>query len=151
MALRKAISADTAGHLFGPERALPLLRAAWPLAVGLRLAQRTEVLALEGRTLIVRVPDGRWRKILHRLRREILQRLAEAAGPWAPRALGFAEAPSSHALPVEAADPPRSAESRRPAIAPPEVAKSALVIADVEVRSLFLEAAGRYLARGRTR
>lgn len=150
MALRKAISSDTAGDLFGPERALPLLRAAWPLAVGLRLAQRTEVLSLEGRTLIVRVPDGRWRKILHRLRREILQRLGEAAGPWAPRALGFAEAPAPLALPIEAADPPES-PGKRVAIVPPEVAKSAQAIADVEVRSLFLEAAGRYLARGRAR
>ena len=150
MAFRKAISSDTAGELFGPERALPLLRAAWPLAVGPRLAERTDVLSLEGRTLIVRVPDARWRKILHRLRREILQRLAETAGPWAPRALGFAEAASPLAPPVEAAAPPESAGSPV-AIAPPEVAKSALAIADVEVRSLFLAAAGRYLARGRAR
>lgn len=150
MAWRKAISPDTAGELFGRERTLPLLRAAWPLAVGPRLAERTELLSLEGRTLIVRVPDARWRKILHRLRREILQRLAETAGPWAPRALGFAEAPSPPALPVEAAAPRESAGDRV-AVAPPEVAKSALAIADVEVRSLFLEAAGRYLARGRAR
>lgn len=150
MAWRKAISPDTAGELFGRERALPLLRAAWPLAVGPRLAERTELLSLEGRTLIVRVPDARWRKILHRLRREILQRLAETAGPWAPRALGFTEAPSPPALPVEAAAAPESAGDRV-AVAPPEVAKGALAIADVEVRSLFLEAAGRYLARGRAR
>ena len=151
MAFRKAISSDTAGELFGPERALPLLRAAWPLAVGPRLAERTDVLSLEGRTLIVRVPDARWRKILHRLRREILQRLAEIAGPWAPRALGFAEAASPLAPPVEAAAPLEPAGSPIVAIAPPEVAKSALAIADVEVRSLFLAAAGRYLARGRAR
>lgn len=150
MTLRRAVSADTAGELFGAERALPLLRAAWPLAVGERLAQRTEVVVLEGRTLIVRVPDARWRKILHRLRREILARLRQTAGARAPHALGFVETPSPEAAVGE------TASAREPlptchAPAPPLVAHSALTIADAEMRSRFLEAAGRYLARGRAR
>lgn len=145
--LRKAISSDTAAELFGAERTLPLLRAAWPLAVGARLAQRTEVVALEGRTLIIRVPDGRWRRILHRLRRELLQRLRQAAGARGPNALGFVEGASAQAPPLEPAGP-------KPALpvaaVPSEIESAAGQIADDEIRSLFLEAAGRYLARGRS-
>lgn len=146
--LRKAISSETAAELFGAERTLPLLRAAWPLAVGARLAQRTQVVGLEGRTLIVRVPDGRWRKILHRLRRELLQRLREMAGPRGPYALGFVEGKMAEPPELEPADrkpvAPRAAGG-----VPPAVESAALDIADDEVRRLFMDAAARYLARGR--
>jgi Dna[CI] antecedent DciA-like protein len=142
--LRKAISSDTAAGLFGAERTLLLLRATWPLAVGPSLAERTEVVGLEGRTLIVRVPDARWRKILHRLRRE--------AGPRAPRALGFVEAASTGPAPL--ALEPAAGEQALPGAseaAAPASVSGAESIADPELRSLFEGAAGRYLARGRGR
>jgi predicted nucleic acid-binding Zn ribbon protein len=82
-----------AARLFGasPARTLALLEAAWPLAVGPELARRTEVLGIEGGTLRVRVPDARWRKVLHRMQPQILGRLREMAGDLAPRRMGFVE------------------------------------------------------------
>ena len=147
MSLRRAASPDVATVLFG-ERSLTLLRACWPLAVGPRVAARTEVIAFEAKSLIVRVPDARWRKILHRMRREILERLRDVAGARAPRSLGFTLAtqplPEPAATPLEPKAPPCVAP-------PPEVTAGAQAISDPELRVLFLEAAGRYLARGSSR
>src|SRR5262245_29617255 len=101
-----------AAQLFGrrPEHTLALLRAAWPAAVGPELARRTEVVVLDGRVLRIRVPDVRWQKVLHRMQRQILERLWRAAGELAPKSLGFqlgavATAPET-ARPEEAAAPP---------------------------------------------
>jgi hypothetical protein len=82
-------------RLFGtsPARALALVQASWPLAVGPELARRTEVIGMEGGTLRVRVPDAAWRKVLHRMQPQILARLRELAGELAPRRMGFLEAP----------------------------------------------------------
>ena len=94
-----------AARLFGasPARTLALLEAAWPLAVGPELAWRTEVLGIEGGTLRVRVPDARWRKVLHRMQPQILAHLREIAGDLAPRRMGFVEGgtdqPQSDAAP----------------------------------------------------
>src|SRR5258707_14538176 len=70
---------------------LALLEAAWPLAVGPELAWRTEVLGIEGGTFRVRVPDARWRKVLHRMQPQILGHLREIAGDLAPKRMGFVE------------------------------------------------------------
>ena len=83
--LKKALSAEAAADVFDAERALPLVQACWPAAVGPRLAERTQVLALDGGTLVVRVPDARYTRILFRLRREILERLRLSLGRRAPR------------------------------------------------------------------
>jgi hypothetical protein len=82
-----------AARLFGasPARTLALIEAAWPLAVGPELARRTEVLGIEGGTLRVRVPDARWRKVLHRMQPQILGHLREIAGDLAPRRMGFVD------------------------------------------------------------
>ena len=150
MTLRKAVSPGFADGLFTAERTLSLLQAAWPLAVGARLAERTEPLALQGRMLLVRVPDARWRKILHRLRREILGRLHQVAGRRAPSALGFVEAPASRPPLLSPQKEPPVATCPTPRLAPAVEAAAAL-IADEELRALFLEAAGRYLARAASR
>ena len=148
MDLERAATAGLAARLFPPGslQGLALLRAAWPRAVGSELARRTELLALDGSGLLIRVPDARWRKVLHRMRREILARLREATGDHAPGALRFAEgaiAELPELRPVEAS----------PALAalPPAVAREALSIMDPEIRRLFLEAAGRYLAQAARR
>jgi len=137
-----------AARLFGsaPERTVALLRAAWPRVVGPELARRTEVIALEGDSLRIRVPDAGWRKGLLRMRREILTRLRDLVGDLAPRRLGFTEGfpagtapslppvlPSAPAAPAPPPSPALSAEAER--------------ISDPDLRARFLEAAGRYLAR----
>ena len=113
MALKPVASPALGARLFAPGTPgeTALLRAAWPLAVGADLGQRTEVTGIDHGTLRVRVPDARWRKVLHRMRREILARLRETAGPSAPYRLGFVEGPLSF---VPAA-PPAPAPARTPA------------------------------------
>jgi hypothetical protein len=150
MALQRASpSPRLRGELFGArgERTLVLLRAAWPGAVGEELARRTDLVALEAGILRVRVPDARWRKVLHRMRSDILARLYDVAGEFAPRRLGFMEAPLGatvapcvpHAASTPAAAPPD---------APPALRAAAEIIADPELRERFLVSAARYLERG---
>ncbi len=136
--------ASLAAQLFGrrPEHKLALLKAAWSSAVGAELARRTEVLAIEGRTLRVRVPDAHWRKVLHRLRRDILVKLQVMVGPLAPAVIGFQEG----AVVVPAAESePRPSTSPAATEAPFEVQKAASAIADREIRERFTAAAARYL------
>ena len=145
MALRRAGGSDVAARLFGgsPERAGALLRAAWPLAVGTELGRRTEVLGVEKGTLRIRVPDARWRLVLHRMQPDILRRLREIAGSLAPWRIGFVEG--------GIADPaPPPAPAKAPPAAPPvALAESAARIADEDLRRRFLATAARYLERSR--
>jgi len=148
MALERPLTVGLARRLFGavPERALALVRAAWPRAVGPDLARRTDVVALEGTTLRIRVPDARWRKELHRMQPAILARLRETIGEMAPRRLGFMEGPVTP--PAETASTarrePKGAEPEAPL--PPAVVAGALAL-DEDLRARFLEVAARYLAR----
>jgi hypothetical protein len=129
------------------EARLALMRAAWPHAVGPELARRTRVLGVDGTVLRVQIPDGRWRKVLHRLQPTILGRIAQVAGDAAPRRIGYIESPIEEA---RAEAPTR--EAARVLRAPSdEVVSSAAAIADPETRRLFLETATRYLDRARAR
>jgi hypothetical protein len=129
-----------------PARTLALVRAAWTRAVGPDLARRTEVVALEGTTLRIRVPDARWRKELHRMQPEILARLRETTGELAPRRLGFMEGPVATVANAAAAAEPARAEAPAPAPLPPSVVAGALAL-DPDLRARFLEVAARYLER----
>src|SRR5215212_9497497 len=93
MALTRAGASDAAARLFGgaPERVRALMQAAWPLAVGVELSRRTEVLGIERGTLRIRVPDARWRTVLHGMQPDILRRLREIAGSLAPWRIGYVE------------------------------------------------------------
>src|SRR5512143_1233596 len=97
MGLTRPAAVDLMARLFGasPPRTLALLRATWPLAAGPELARRTEVLAIEGDTLRVRVTDATWRKELLKVRGTLLGRLRRVAGPLAPARLAFCEGPLS--------------------------------------------------------
>ena len=146
MALTRAGASDTAARLFGgaPERVRALMRAAWPLAVGPELSRRTEVLGIERGTLRIRVPDARWRIVLHRMQPDILRRLREIAGSLAPWRIGFVEGGMQDADPL----PPPGAPGE-PADLPAEVAGRAAEIEDEEIRRRFLATAARYLDRNR--
>jgi hypothetical protein len=137
---------DLAARLFGsrPEHTLALLRAAWPAAVGPELARRTEVVALDRGVLRVKVPDARWQRSLLRMRADILSRLRSVAGGAAPWGLGFVVGPVAE--PPEPVPPPPAAPTPP---APKAVAEAACAIPDPEVRSRFVAAAARYLARFR--
>jgi len=143
--VRRAARGDTAAHLFGgrPEARIALLRAAWTHAVGAELSRRTEVLAVEGQTLRVRVPDARWRRVLHRMQPDLLARLRAMAGEIAPRRLGFTEggvAESSPPAPAPASAPREPAASEA-------VRAASTAIEDSELRGRFVASAERYLSR----
>jgi Dna[CI] antecedent DciA-like protein len=146
VALTRAGASDTAARLFGgaPERVRALMRAAWPLAVGPELSRRTEVLGIERGTLRIRVPDARWRTVLHGMQPDILRRLREIAGSLAPFRIGFVEGGVKDAGP-----PPPPAAAGEPADLALEVADRAAQIADEEIRERFLATAARYLDRHR--
>jgi hypothetical protein len=143
--MKPTIHADLAADIFGaaPVRRLVFLKAAWPAAVGAELARRSEVVALDGDLLRIRVPDAIWRKSLWRMRSDLLARLRRIAGSAAPYALGFAEGPVTGTArePI----PPPPAVAARPL--PADLAKAVEAIPDAEVRELFREAVGRYLGR----
>lgn len=147
MALTRAGATDTAARLFGgaPERVRALLQAAWPLAVGPELSRRTEVLGIERGTLRIRVPDARWRTVLHGMQPEILQRLRQIAGSLAPWRIGFVEGGMKDAGPLAMPADPAGA----PGHLPPEVAERASAIPDEEIRRRFVETAAKYLGRQR--
>lgn len=147
MALTRAGATDTAARLFGgaPERVRALLRAAWPLAVGPELSRRTEVLGIERGTLRIRVPDARWRTVLHGMQPEILQRLRQIAGSLAPWRIGFVEGGMKDAGPL----PMPAVTALVPAPLSAEVAEPAAAIADEEIRRRFVETAARSLSRRR--
>ena len=82
-----------AARLFGasPARTLALLRGRLAAGGGPGAGAAHGGARLEGGTLRVRVPDARWRKVLHRMQRQILGHLREIAGDLAPRRMGFVE------------------------------------------------------------
>jgi hypothetical protein len=66
-----------------PGGALPpgeLVRAAWPQAVGKRIASRARATGLAGETLIVEVDDEIWQGQLSTLRGQILEKLSQVLG-----------------------------------------------------------------------
>ena len=148
MSLARPAAVDLAVRLFGgsPERTLALLRAAWPLAVGPELARRTEVVAIEGTTLRVKVADATWRKALLKIRGPLHGRLRRVAGDLAPARLAFCEGPV-RCPPAAAAPAPAE---KAPAPASPALVSAAEGIDDADVRARFLDSATRYLTRSRS-
>jgi len=63
--------------------------AAWPAAVGKRLALRARPLALVRERLVVEVDDALWQRNLYALRGQILRKMADLLGEAAPQALEF--------------------------------------------------------------
>jgi hypothetical protein len=143
--MRRATPSDLAADLFGATRArrLTLLKVAWPAAVGPDLARRSEVVALDGDLLRIRVPDAPWRRSLWRMRSDLLARLRKVAGSAAPHALGFTEGPVAASAESEAAPAP----ARVAVSLPPALAAAADQIPDPETRERFRQAAGLYLGR----
>jgi hypothetical protein len=126
-----------------PARRLTLLKAAWPAAVGPELARRSEVVALDGDLVRIRVTDAIWRRSLWRMRKDLITRLRAIAGRAAPHALSFVEGPVT-----PRAEPPAPKARVVEAVPlPPVVAEAAALIPDDDTRQRFREAVGRYLSR----
>jgi len=144
--MKRTSPSDLAADLLGasPGRRLTLLKAAWPAAVGSDLARRSEVVALDGELLRIRVPDATWRRSLWRMRSDLLARLRKTAGSAAPHALGFSEGMVTAPVETEA---PVPSPLNVVAQLPPAVARAAEQIPDADTRERFREAAARYLGR----
>ncbi len=63
--------------------------AAWPAAVGKRLANRTRAVAVRGTHLIVEVEDDSWRRNLWGLRHQILRNMVDLLEEATPRDIEF--------------------------------------------------------------
>jgi hypothetical protein len=57
-----------------------LALAAWPVAVGRRLAMRTNAIALVRSRLVIEVEDSVWQRQLFSMRSQIMQQIENAAG-----------------------------------------------------------------------
>lgn len=153
MSLRLAVNASFAAALFEkqPAARLELLRAVWPAVAGAELARRTRLLAVDGAILRVRVPDASWRRVLHRLRWDVLSRLRLKVGKLAPRRLAFYEGGGAE---INSLPPPQPQTGPPPAPPrlPKTVASAASAIADLELRRQFERTAALYLsARARAK
>src|SRR5262245_28730630 len=58
---------------------LELLQQLWPTLAGSGLAGATRVVAIQGTTVVLNVPDLIWRKQLMRMKRQLLKKMNE---PW---------------------------------------------------------------------
>jgi len=77
---------QTARRHLTPEE---LVLAAWPAAIGKRLAGRTRAVAVRGANLVVEVEDDIWRRNLSGLRQQILRNLSDMLEGAAPREIEF--------------------------------------------------------------
>ncbi|HVX67941.1 MAG TPA: DUF721 domain-containing protein [Bryobacteraceae bacterium] len=86
---------DRAGNVLrklglgSPDAAEELARAAWPRAVGKRIAARTRPVAFANGCLVVEVEDPVWLEHLRTMRAQILPRVKKAAGADVITALDF--------------------------------------------------------------
>src|SRR5512140_561955 len=84
---------ERAGRLIGKLKlcATPedLARAAWPVAVGKRIAAHSAAVRLDGSCLVVEVEDAVWQSHLMGLRNQIVKRMEEVLGSALVGALVF--------------------------------------------------------------
>lgn len=66
-----------------------LTLAAWPAAIGKRLAGRTRAVAVQGNNLVVLVEDEQWKRNLYGLRQQILRNLSDLLESAAPQGIEF--------------------------------------------------------------
>jgi len=66
-----------------------LLRAAWPIAVGKRIADRSVVANLVGSRLVIQVEDSVWQSQLYAMREQILHRIEQTLGRRLAESLEF--------------------------------------------------------------
>jgi len=126
---------------------LLLVSAVWARSVGADLTRRTRPETLENGVLRVRVPDTRWRQVLHRMQPQLLAQLRSVLGELAPQRLSFVEGGLDG---IEVTPPPPAPMAAASVTLPDSVAQAAAAIADPEVRAGFERSAARYLTRPRS-
>lgn len=129
---------------------LELVRLKWEAIVGIELALRTEPAILEAGILTVRVTDAAWGRVILKLEKEILVRLASAMGSrvvtrvrfmkdgkplWEGQAPPFAKHHSEQGQEGTSSPPP-----------PKRIIEAARAIGDPGLREQVTRIATRYLA-----
>jgi predicted nucleic acid-binding Zn ribbon protein len=106
---------ERAGRLFGKSNLMSKVadpetraRAAWPVAVGKKVAQYTRATTLVRSTLVVEVGDNVWQYQLATLRQQVLKNLAKELGEGLVTDIDFRPMPPRR-------QPPQRAETARPA------------------------------------
>jgi len=124
------------------ELAEKLVISVWQRAVGETLAEKTKPFRLYKSTLVVSVPSLMWKRELHHLQEEIIERLRQAMGQRMVHALEFrVDVDFDSAIVVAPTGCP--ADLHEPVILPPDC------IEDVELRHTFAAAASSYMNRPR--
>ena len=123
------------GKLTGPIDVDDLARAAWPLAVGKKVAARTRPTRMVRTRLIVEVEDPIWKKQLFGLTKQILTNLERHLGQGIVEDLEFRVMPPRRDA--------QRAEVAQPALAAPDDADQ---IADPVMRNMYKLARKRALA-----
>ena len=123
------------GKLSGPIDVDDLARAAWPLAVGKKVAARARPARMVRKRLIVEVEDPIWKKQLFTLSRQILTNLERHLGQGIVEDLEFRVVPPRRG--------PQRAEVAQPALAALDDADQ---IADPVMRNMYKLARKKALA-----
>ena len=114
------------GRLTGPIELEDLARAAWPLAVGKKVAARAHPARMVRTRLIVEVEDPVWKKQLFTLSSQILANLERHLGPGIVEDLEFRVMPPRRDA--------QRAEVAQPSLAAPDEADQ---IADPVMRNMY--------------
>jgi hypothetical protein len=93
--------------------------AAWPAAVGERLASRTNALTLVRTRLVIEVEDAVWQKQLFQLREQILPKIRAVIGPGIVEELEFRVAPRVPRRPPQIATTTTAADAEAESIRDP--------------------------------
>ena len=107
-----------------------LARAAWPLAVGKKIASYTAAVALVRNRLVIEVQDMLWQRQLNALRSQILAKITEVVGKGVVTDLEFRPM-------IAPRREPQRAETARPGAAPATIADEAEAIADAGLRRVY--------------
>jgi hypothetical protein len=118
-----------------------LVLSVWQSAVGETLAHKTNPFRLYKSTLIVAVPSLMWKRELHHLQEEIIEKLRQAVGQKIVQALEF-RVDVEFDCPT-AALPASNADISEPVFQPADCIK------DEELRRAFAATASSYLNRSR--
>jgi hypothetical protein len=126
------------GKLSGPIEIDDLARAAWPMAVGKKVAARTRPARMVRTRLIVEVEDLIWKKQLFGLSRQILTNLERHLGPGIVEDLEFRVMPPRRDA--------QRAEVAQPALDGALAFDDADAIADPVMRNMYKVARRKALA-----
>jgi len=122
--------------------------AAWKRAAGRQIAERTEAIGLQGRRLVIAVPELAWQRNLESLASQLLFKINDSLGRSMVELIEFRVDPSV----ITRSGPRKISEDRIDHFEelPCEITDSAARIRDEKLRTAVLHAAANCLSRKHT-